>query len=210
MRRHAEDQRLAERMLAGDESAFTAFGERYFRACYRYTLSRLDGDRELARDLVQTAMTKALTHLDSYRGDASLFTWLCACCRNEILMHFRRRDAAPSWLELDDVANEEPLRPAAGYRASRPAGPEESLLRADRGQRVHLALDMLPEHHARALEWKYMGKASVREIAGRLEVSEKAAESVLSRARAAFRDAFRQVEHAAGGETFTPAKGRRP
>ena len=51
---HLEDLELVERMLAGDEEAFEAFGERYFRRLYRFALARLAGDRDLTREIVQT------------------------------------------------------------------------------------------------------------------------------------------------------------
>ena len=55
---------------------------------------------------------------------------------------------------------------------------------------MHEALDYLPSRYSQALEWKYCEGLSVNEIAERLEVGAKAAESVLSRARVAFREAF--------------------
>jgi DNA-directed RNA polymerase specialized sigma24 family protein len=61
---------------------------------------------------------------------------------------------------------------------------------------VHLVLDALPAHYANALEWKYLEELSVAEIAGRLGLGEKAAESLLTRARAAFRDAFTTLKPA--------------
>ena len=51
-------------------------------------------------------------------------------------------------------------------------------------------LDGLPARYGDALEWKYVEGLPVVEIAARLAVSPKAAESLLTRAREAFRDAF--------------------
>src|SRR5262245_1942424 len=137
-------------MLAGDERAFEAFGDRYTAAVYRFAQGRLKGDRETTRELVQTTMIKALTRLETYRGEASLLTWLCACCHYELLMHFRRRRTAPPEVELDD----EP-RPASGVPWT--AGDAEAdLVQQEEAELVHLALDVLPAHYAQALEWKYL------------------------------------------------------
>lgn len=186
---HSEDLALAGRMLAGDAEAFEGFAERYTRALYRFALSRLAGDRELTREIAQTTMCKALAKLDTYRGDAALFTWLCACCRNEILMHFRGRRSAPDELEL-----EEGVEPAPGFPAAEPPysgkSAEVTLLEREAAERVHLALDLLPAHYARALEWKYLESLPVRDIAARLGLQPKAAESLLTRARQAFRAAY--------------------
>lgn len=182
------DMELVERMLAGDESAFDTFGERYPKALYRFVLTRLDGDRDLTRELVQTALCKALAKLDSYRGEASLLTWLCSCCRNEILMHHRSRRTAPCTAELDDEA-----RPTPGYRAPAPDDPEVLALDREIATRVHMVLDVLPDHYARALEWKYLERLPVREIAERLRLGPKATESLLTRARRAFRSRYESL-----------------
>ena len=58
---------------------------------------------------------------------------------------------------------------------------------------VRSTLDQLPQKYAVALEMKYIGGYSVVEIAERLGIGEKAAESVLSRARAAFKEGFRSL-----------------
>jgi RNA polymerase sigma-70 factor, ECF subfamily len=186
---HGADLKLVERMLAGEEAAFEAFGERYFRAVYRFASVRLEGDRELTREIVQAAMTKALSKLDTYRGEASLLTWLCSCCRNEMLMHFRRRRTTPADVEL-----EEELQPDPGFGSQNPRDPEAVLLKRESAHRVHMALDGLPDRYARALEWKYLDCLSVNEIAWRLGVLPKAAESLLTRARQAFRTLYESLQ----------------
>jgi len=80
------------------------------------------------------------------------------------------------------------------------AGPEARASAADLREAVHAALDLLPERYARSLEWKYLEDLSVADVAARLGTSAKAAESVLTRAR----DAFREVFHALA------ARGARP
>jgi RNA polymerase sigma-70 factor (ECF subfamily) len=186
---HEADLDLARRMAAGDALAFDAFGERYFAALYRFALSRLGGERELARDTVQATFAKALSRIETYRGDAALLTWLCACWRNEVRMALRskpagrfRRLEAP---DLDTLASANP-------------SPDESVLRSERDGWVHASLDTLPEHQARALEWKYVERLSTAEIAQRTGTTPKAVESLLGRAREAFRRSYHSL--AAAGE----------
>jgi RNA polymerase sigma factor (sigma-70 family) len=68
--------------------------------------------------------------------------------------------------------------------------PEEDLHRKEIAHLVHVTLDFLPDGYGDALEWKYARGLSVKEIADRLNVSPKAAESLLTRAREAFRREF--------------------
>lgn len=177
-----DDRYLAEGLRAGDPLAFERFTSSCLPALYRFAASRLRGDRELVREIVQTTVCKALASLATFRGESAFFTWLCACCRNEIAMHFRRQKSLRREVPLPE--QREPSR-AAGSPGEE--GATELLLREERARFVHLALDLLPQHHARALSMKYLENASVKQIAAALGLAPKAAESVLTRARSAFR-----------------------
>lgn len=194
---------LVERMLAGDARAMEVFADDYFPGLYRFALGRLRGDRELAREIVQTTVCKALAKLASYRGEAPLAAWLCACCRNEMRMHYRQLGRQPPVLALDDDLDDGaalPL-PAPGEH------PEGSLLRREEAGRVHRTLDLLPPRYARALEWKYLERASVEEIAVRLHLGGKAAESLLSRARRAFREGYQRLSRSAAAPALQVMRG---
>ena len=175
-----EEKALVERMLAGDEAAMEDFADSYFPGLYRFALARLGGDTDLAREVVQTTVCKALAKLGTFRGEAPLLGWLCACCRNEIRMGFRARKRLRIVELEEDVAFEGDL-------------PEGALARKERVRHVHAALDLLPPRYARALEWKYVERLPVKEIAERLRLGAKAAESLLTRARQAFREGYEQV-----------------
>ena len=176
------ERTLVRRMLAGEEAAFQVFSDAYIPAVYRFAQRSL-GDRELTREIVQTTVCKAIAKLGTFRGEAGLVTWLCACCRNEIAAHFRRQSRTSEEMALtSDTADLE--------LDSGSPGPEQALLGKERAELVHAALDALPPHYSRALEWKYLDRLSVEEIAARLDVRPKAAESLLTRARQSFRETF--------------------
>jgi RNA polymerase sigma-70 factor (ECF subfamily) len=188
----AAERRLVARMRAGDERAFAVFADSYLPGLYRFARRRLGGDAELTRDIVQSTACKALASLDGWRGEAPLFTWLCACCRNEIAAHFRHLGRRPREVALDAGKGGADVVP----RASQP-GPQEEVLREEAAELVHAALDQLPESWGRALEWRYLEGLSVPEIADRLASTYKATESLLSRARGAFRELYARL---AGGQ----------
>lgn len=174
-------------MRAGEEVAFEVFAESYLPGLYRFARRRLDDDRELTKDVVQSTMCSVIQSLGGWRGEAPLFTWLCACCRNEIAAHFRRHGRRPREVELDEGAAE------AGS-----AGDFES------AELVHLALDLIGPRYARAVEWRYLEGLDVADVARRLDTGYKAAESLLSRARAAFRTAYEQLSR--GGAPGAPGR----
>lgn len=183
----AGDKALAERMLAGDEEAFEDFFNGHFPALYRFALVRLK-DPETTRELVQTTIVKAIAHLETYRGEASLVAWLFTICRNEISRHFKRLGRAPERVELFEDAPD--VRGALDSMGMSFSDPEETLGRNEVARLVHATLDHLPPHYGQALEWKYLDGLPVKEIAARLRLAPKAAESLLTRARQAFRDGF--------------------
>lgn len=192
-----KDQALVRRLLAGDEAAFQEFFEDSFGPLYRFALGRLDHDEDLTREVVQSTMLKAIEKLDTYRGEAALFTWLCSVCRWEISAHFRKAKRDPAQGATVSLGapgrmpeDQPELQAVLAALAAGEEGPEDALRRKEVTRLVHLTLDHLPPHYGRALEWKYLQGLPVREIAQRLEMSPKAAESVLTRARDAFRRGF--------------------
>jgi RNA polymerase sigma-70 factor (ECF subfamily) len=180
---------LVRRMLAGRERAFGEFFDGYFPGLFRFAVARLGGDEAAAEDVVQTVMTTAIRKIGTYRGEAALFTWLCTICRHEISASRARTGGVHVVLAEDDPA-------VAGALASLATidGQDETLARGERARLVHVVLDHLPPRYASALEWKYIDGLSVREIADRLRLTSKAAESLLTRAREAFRDGFAIVQ----------------
>ncbi len=183
------DRRLARRMLRGEEEAFEEFFERHFPGLYRFARTRLGGDADAAEEVAQVTLCKGIGKLATYRGEATLFTWLCTFCRHEISAWYRRRGRTAPGIDLIEEIPE--VRAALESLSSTwGEGPDRALGRKEIGRLVQVTLDSLPSHYGDALEWKYLDELPVREIALRLGVSPKAAESLLTRARGAFREAF--------------------
>ncbi|MGA8901578.1 sigma factor, partial [Bradyrhizobium sp.] len=71
----AGDAELIARAIARDETAVRAIIKDNNRRLYRLARGILRNDSE-AEDVVQETYVRAFTHLDSFRGDSSLATWL--------------------------------------------------------------------------------------------------------------------------------------
>jgi RNA polymerase sigma-70 factor, ECF subfamily len=72
-------------------------------------------------------------------------------------------------------------------------GPHQALEQRDVARLVQLTLDYLPARYGDVLEWKYIQGLTMQEIAERIGGSAKAVESLLTRAREAFRAGFATV-----------------
>jgi RNA polymerase sigma-70 factor (ECF subfamily) len=180
------DRLLVQRMLRGDEAAFTELFDANFGPLFRFALRRTGRDEDAAEEIVQEALCAAIRKLSTFRGEASLLTWLMTFCRHEISAYYRKRQRIPPLVELTEDLPE--IRAAVAS-----IGADDPLLRKEISTLVQSILDALPSHYGDVLEWKYIDGLPVAGIAERLGVSAKAAESMLTRARVAFRDAFATV-----------------
>jgi RNA polymerase sigma-70 factor (ECF subfamily) len=187
------DRDLVRRMQARDEAAFDEFFADYFPRLFRFALIRLRNENA-AEDVVQSTLIRAIRKLDTWRGEAALFTWLCTICRREIAAH-AGRTSRPVVVPLGDDPD---VRGALESLAAAIDGPDADLVRGDLGRLVQITLDHLPPRYSRALEWKYLQELSVHQIAERMGTTPKAVESLLTRARDAFRDGFAALQAQAG------------
>ncbi|RPI16825.1 MAG: RNA polymerase sigma factor [Lysobacterales bacterium] len=196
-----EDRELVAAMLAGDERAFTVFFDTYFPRVYRFALPRLGRNPDIAKDVVQATLIKALRGLGDWRGEAALFTWLCQICRHQIADHVRSERRHASKVVLIDDSDE--VRAALESIEAPPGDdPFRGADRAELRRLVHAVLDRLPNRYGEALEWKYVEGHSVEEIGARLGIGPTAAQSLLARARSAFREGIEAVFGASASDVL--------
>jgi RNA polymerase sigma-70 factor, ECF subfamily len=187
-----DDRDLVAAMLGGDERAFTTFFETYFPRVYRFALPRVNRNPDVAKDVVQVTLVKAMRALGTWRGDAALFTWLCQICRRQIVDHVRSERRHSSKVVLIDDSDE--VRAALeSIEAPAADNPLHGADRAELRRLVHTVLDRLPGRYGEALEWKYVEGRSVEEIGERLGIGQTAAQSLLARARISFREGVEAV-----------------
>lgn len=195
------DRELVKLMLVGDERAFSEFFATYFPRIYRFALPRLNRNEDTAKDVVQTTLIKAIRNLASFRGESAMFTWLCQICRREIAdqVRLQRRHSGKVVLIEDSeevrLALESIEAPAADDPLRRCDGAELKRL-------VHAVLDRLPGRYGEALELKYVEGRSVEEIGDLLGIGHTAAQSLLARARVAFRDGLEAVFGASAADVL--------
>jgi RNA polymerase sigma-70 factor (ECF subfamily) len=158
----------------GDAEALRAFHDAAARPLYAFSFYRLARDHHATEEVVQETLLLALERIEEWdpeRGD--LHTWLAWLSRNVIRRaNETRRRFAPA---------------AVPERAS----PEPEAL--EEGEAVSVALERLPGHYRSVLERKYLRGETVRAIAEGDRTTEKAVESLLVRAREAFRGVFQSI-----------------
>jgi RNA polymerase sigma-70 factor, ECF subfamily len=181
------DRELVDRLLRGDTRAFEQFFNEYYPKLYRFVKRRIPQDAAAAEDIAQGTLCRALEGLRGYRGEAALFTWLCTLCRREMSA---RWDENRAWSAAPRLVEDDPAIRAALESLSEQVDPLRAANREQVRESILAALDYLPAPYGDILEWKYLRDMSMAEIALRLGRSPKAVESLLTRAREAFRESF--------------------
>jgi RNA polymerase sigma-70 factor (ECF subfamily) len=195
---YKSDLALVARMRAGKQAAFDEFFYSSVPRLAAFVARRSGWDTATVDDIVQNTLIKAVRNLASYRGEAALLTWLTTICRRELADVTRKAARQPRHDSLSGptVALHVPLQLRVPAHRE-PAAEVEAAWDSDA---VIRALNALPERYALALEAKYGDGLSVEEIGHLLGLTPIAAQSLLARARDAFRALWREGSDDTPGE----------
>jgi RNA polymerase sigma-70 factor (ECF subfamily) len=174
---------LLAAVLAGDERAWQTWYEESFDGLYAYVAWRCGGNRDWADNIVQETWLTVVRRIRSFEPERGSFaSWLRGIAANVLKNLLRsevrreRRESATDRTAACCVAD------------SRPDQQEQA-------ERVGRALAALPERYEAVLQAKYLDGLPVAEIAGAWNETPKAVESLLTRARQAFREAYLKLEN---------------
>ncbi len=184
-KQYARDQTLANKLIAGDQRAFAEFNDEYLPKLFRYAIVRLK-DEQVVEEILQITLISAAKYLHSYRGEAALLTWLIQILRHET-SRFLAKEKRYQNLNQRWQDNETLQLVVDSHAAPSTDNPDQMHAREQLSILIRDVLDQLPPNYARALELKYIREMGSKDIATELQISDEAAQSLLARARRAFR-----------------------
>ncbi len=166
---------LTAALRRGDEAAWSEFHGEYYPRLFRWLIVVTHGDEDAAAESAHLAFLRAVPRVPQVAEEAELWRWLTRLARCAYIDEWRRRQSRSSLLRrwLD---------------SSTPPG-----LPAEDGDALALlddCLATLPEDDRLLLQEKYFDRHPVRELAARRDLTEKALESRLTRARDRLRAAL--------------------
>jgi RNA polymerase sigma-70 factor (ECF subfamily) len=182
------------RALAGSADAVRCLAEEALHPLYTFCLYRVGKNRHLCEEVVQETLVRALRDLENYdpsRCNNNIFPWLTGLARNEIHRVLAREKPTVSLDTLWGKVDQE-LQGLYSQFDSEPFS-DEILIREETRELVNATMSQLPPHYREALEAKYVTGKTVRDLARLWSLSEKAVESLLTRARQAFRATFQAL-----------------
>ncbi len=160
-----------------DREAFGELARRHSLIAFKaaYVVLRNESDAE---DQVQSALCKALEHIDGFRRDSKFSTWLVRIVVNECLMQLRRVRRI-SIVTLDEVEREGSHLEVPDERRS----PEAAVERLFLARVLDREIRRIPPLLRNALLLRDVQQKSMPEVARSLGITVEAAKSRLSRAR---------------------------
>ncbi len=195
---------LVGRARDRDEAAIRAIIKANNRLLYRLARGILRNDSE-AEDVVQETYVRAFTHLDQFRGDLSLATWLARIAMNEALGRLRSQRPTVELASLRSGAIEAQV---IQFPLAASIDPEKTMAQREIHDVVERAIDELPEPFRLVFITRVVEGMNVEETAEILNLKPETVKTRLHRARAMLRE---NVERKIGPvvmEAF-PFAGRR-
>ncbi len=192
------DDDLMSQAATGNFAAFQELTTRFQSRVFRVAI-RIVGQQQDAEDVTQQTFLSLIEHVDSFRGESSVATWILRIATNHALKVLRKRRGLPTvaWEESADEENYSTL-PHPEFIARWSATPETLVQQAEVREQIQSALTTLDEKYRVVFVLRDIEGLSVRETAESLELTEAAVKVRLLRARLMMRE---QLTRAFGDES---------
>ncbi len=176
------DNELVKGIKNGEQSAFKVLYLKYSDLLYAYILHHLDKDKEVASDIWQETWVVVIEKINDFQYKSSIFTWLCAIAKNKVSDYYRNSKKQGQIQSIEKFhfnIDAEEL--------------EIELVDLETQVDVITVLANLTDTYRYLLVAKYIENKGIDEISFEIGKSYKATESILTRAREAFRKEFKQI-----------------
>jgi RNA polymerase sigma-70 factor (ECF subfamily) len=181
----ATDTELVQRAIGRDEAAIRSIMQANNRRLYRLARGILRNDSE-AEDVVQDTYVRALTHLQDFRGDSSLATWLSRIAMNEALGRLRRQRPGVELSSLPPGVLEAQIIQFPHSATSE--DPEKTMAQREIQRVVEHAIDELPDNFRIVFITRVIEGMNVEETAEILGLKPETVKTRLHRARGMLRE----------------------
>jgi RNA polymerase sigma-70 factor (ECF subfamily) len=202
-----DDGALVERARNRDGTAVRLIMQRHNRRLYRVARSVLDDDGE-AEDVVQETYVRAFTHLDGFRGEAQLSTWLTRIALNEALGRLRRRRLTVGLKDVDAINDQGEARVIFLPSARQDSDPEAAAARAEVRRLLERAVGQLPDPFRMVFVLRDIEEMSTEETASHLGLRPETVKTRLHRARRLLRQSLDRTLSSTLADVF-PCAGAR-
>ena len=160
------------------QDVLSLFLPRFYRSAYRQLGNAAD-----AEDAVQDALLAAFKHLDQFKGQAQMSTWLTSIVTNCARMQLRRRPRQRH-VSLDEPSGEDQEYCLADRLADSQPSPEDECRKSELHARLLLSAVELSPSLRKAFQLCDLDGLTVKEVSHTLGLAEGTVKAQVSRARA--------------------------
>ncbi|CAM3881724.1 RNA polymerase sigma factor [Mesobacillus thioparans] len=121
----------------------------YFKDVFLYVYS-LSGDKHIAEDITSETFMKALTSLDSFRGDSDIRVWLCQIAKNSYYSYLGKKKNIVDLESLPESASEDNV--------------EQEITTSQASMKVHEIIQNLKEPYKKVFTLRVFGELSFKQI----------------------------------------------
>lgn len=174
----------------GRESAFRELIRRYERPVFSL-IFRMVRDRETAEDLAQDTFIKVLNHLDKYRPEFRLSSWLFKIANNVAIDHLRKRQIETVSIEGSPHATTAAEVESTSFDVvARQESALEELEARELGSAIERAIAALRPEYRACILLRHVEGRSYEEIAATLDLPLGTVKTYIHRARHQLREAL--------------------
>ena len=171
------DDELLRGCQQRDEAAVRELTRRYNQRLFRIARGILRNDTD-AEDVVQETYVRVFTHLEQFRGDSNVGTWLVRIAINLALGRIRQRRPT---VDIDD-------RPTASHDPD----PETLMARQELRTLIERSIDDLPDAFRGVFVARIVEGLSIQETAELFHIRPETVKTRVHRARRALRRSLEQ------------------
>ncbi|MCH8275590.1 MAG: RNA polymerase sigma factor [Armatimonadetes bacterium] len=183
------DEFLLERVASHDEAALETLYRTNADAILRFIYRRVGEQFEDAEEITQDTFVSAVSMARTFRGDCSLYTWLCGIAKLRIVDYYRKRGREKRIPEAMITEFSEGTTEALAAMNRGELSVEDALDRISTRSLVDAMMASLSNDEREVLVLRYVEELSIREISLLVRRSAKGVESLLTRAKRKQREA---------------------
>lgn len=174
---------LVKKVMQGDKVALFHFYQQYAPKIRRYVASRIPNTSD-PDDFVQEIFFEAIDTIAFLKNEDNVLNWLYRIAKNKVADYYRRKKVKQvllSQMPFLEIIDKEVHEPDFIF--------EKNKLR----DKIEATLNVLPQQQQKILRLRYEDDLSVKQIAFTLNLSFKATESLLFRARKNFQETYERT-----------------
>ena len=164
--------------VKGDEKAYSELTQKYQKPLY-FHVRKMIRNHDFAEDLVQDIFLKAFKSLKNYKNDYALSTWLYRIATNHTIDYLRKKKLETLSIHADDSDDTH----ATIQLADEDSFTDEPMIRRERKNKVHEAIDQLPEKYREVILKRHIEEKSYQEIAEEMDIPLGTVKAHIFRAR---------------------------